>query len=288
LSKVLKAPSIAQERFSLGTSLKELKMREIEERVGQELEKAVKQANAITEKAQLEADKIVGEANKTLQEASLEADKILAQAEADGEIIKNNAYQEGHEKGTTEGFQAGHDEGFQKGLEEGRTQGRAELDKALDELNEFCNNIIKQRQEVIQQLEPDIVQLVFNIAQKVIHDEVSNGEAIRKLIKAILKQASDEDKLLVKVNPDDLEDVKKYTENLTVLNKFSDFRVIEDESIQRGGCIVETSYGYIDAQIDMQMEKIKEVLQTPTLAESQPDTPVYLTEPSTANSQDDK
>jgi len=279
LSKVLKAPTIAPERFLLGASLEELKMREIEERVRQELEKAVKQANAITEKAQLEGDKIIKEADKTMQEARLKADKILAEAKAEGEAIKHNAYQEGHGQGTTEGFQVGHDEGFQKGLAEGRVQGRAELDKALGELNELCNNIIKQRQETIQQLEPDIVQLVFNIAQKVIHDEVSNGEAIRKLIKAVLKHASDEDKLLVKVNPGDLEDVKQYTENLTILDKFSDFRVIEDESIQRGGCIVETSYGYIDAQIDMQMEKIKEILQTPTLAESQPETTAYLTEP---------
>ena len=246
----------------------ELDLREIEEKI----EKAQQEAEEILRKARQEAESIKQNA---LQEAESEKRSILEKARSEAEEIKARAYREGFEQGREEGFNSGHSQGVEKGREEGYEtgyrrgydegfeKGKTEFREAVQELKAIARSVIDQRRKILQEAEPELVDLALSIARKVIQDEIDSGRVIKNLVKAVIKYSLENDRLVIKVNPKDMEHLDKFKDDLFA--EVAETRVIEivqDESVEPGGCLVITSTGQIDAQIGGQLKKIVEVLKT--------------------------
>lgn len=156
-----------------------------------------------------------------------------------------------------------YDSAFAAGVEEGIAQG---LEKAREEnatlikhLKRIFDELVTQRDSLFQEAETFIIKLVTAIAKKVIRHELeSNPGYVETLVQETLGYVLDNDSVVVRVHPNDLELIKNVPEGSAL--SVRDFKRLEfkgDSSIERGGCIVETNSGTIDARLEVQLEEIE-------------------------------
>lgn len=191
---------------------------------------------------------IGGVIDREILDASDQAKIIISEAKAAAERIKAEAkdimaqVQGEMEKSKQEGFVQGQQEGLQQGLE-------------------MLQRVKELRQKLFDDNEREMVKLVFEIAEKIIGREFKdNDKAIMNVIRLAVSDAIG-DKIIVHVNPQDYENVKKNEEEL--LQKVESGKTLvfrEDDTVKIGGCVVETDIGTIDAQLDTQLNAIKKAL----------------------------
>jgi flagellar assembly protein FliH len=64
------------------------------------------------------------------------------------------------------------------------------------------------------------------------------------------------------VNPDDFELAGRYLQKLSkTMPQAGSAEVLPDPEVSRGGCIVRSSYGQIDQQLETQLERLVEQLK---------------------------
>ena len=226
--------------------------------------------------AELEAD-AHAKAEKIVQYARAEAQKLVHEtqeaAENEAAAIREeayqNAFQKGHEEGHEEGTQGGHDEGFvagqkegwDQGYKEGWEQGHHEYVDAINQLKKVANWIVEQRQQVVDQTESDLIGLVFDIVEKVVHHQIYNDHVIYHTARSMLEYTAGHERVLIRVNPDEIRVLEPYhDEFLTAIGEAVSLEIIEDPNVAPGGCLLETNLATIDAQVDTQLAKVRQTL----------------------------
>jgi|GEM_PF-1152968 len=181
-----------------------------------------------------------------LEEAEKKADRYLMEARKKIPMIEKEAYEKGF-------FQ-----GEQSGLEIGERKIKA----IADNFSQIVAELGKIKRKIYQDNEKEIIDMAIKISEKIVHQEISlNNEVIVSVAKAAISQAVDRENLIIKINPADFETVLKYKPK--IMDSMDGINVIllkKDEGILRGGCVVETDFGDIDAQIDHQQEEVKNTL----------------------------
>jgi len=103
---------------------------------------------------------------------------------------------------------------------------------------------------------------VMMISEKVIGKMVRENE---DTIKSIVRQAVDSslgERITVRLNPEDYKTVTNdELEFKDILDRTKRIFFKEDDSITKGGCIVETEVGTIDARLETQLKAIRKALE---------------------------
>lgn len=138
-----------------------------------------------------------------------------------------------------------------KGYEEGKQEAKASL---IEEILKAKN----LQEKFFKDCESQIMKLVLSIAEKVIGNLVEKEtDAIQAIVRQALEHALG-DRIVVRLHPNDFKRLKaeeNYFRDLLERTRQLHFK--EDETIQAGGCVVETEIGTIDAQLETQMKAIR-------------------------------
>ena len=220
--------------------------------------------------ARAEADRIIQEAEQSafnqVKEKNDEALQVKQKAEDEARDLLENADKQARslteeaEKQIAELHAASKKEGYAEGREEGFAEGRAEVDRLIEHLHSIISNAIEKRNQIIDQSETQIIDLVLLISQKIIKviSENQKNVVINNVIQALRKLKSRGD-VVIRVN---LEDVKLTSDHvkdfMRMVENVRSITVMEDSSVDRGGCIIETDFGRIDARISSQFKEIEE------------------------------
>ena len=154
-------------------------------------------------------------------------------------------------------------EGFEAGRKEGYDSGKEESDRLINKLHVMLSGVADKRQRIIDESESLIVDLILNIVRKVVRSitESQKDAVVNTVLKALSKLKTSAD-VTLRVNFDDAalttEHMKQF---LKKVEKAKSITVIEDSSVDRGGCIVETDYGSIDARISSQLREIEDKIR---------------------------
>lgn len=181
-------------------------------------------------KAQDKAQQIIEEAIQEAEKIKLEASRGLAQVEKEREEAKA------------------------QGREEGKTEG-------LEAFNEKLFELKNLKEKFFADAEPEMIHLVLNIAEKVIGEmAVKYKEVIGTIIRQAIERSLG-DRVVVRLHPEDYkmiqEEEKGWKEKF---DKTKHLHFKKDETIERGGCVVETEVGTIDAQLETQLKAIRKAL----------------------------
>lgn len=158
-------------------------------------------------------------------------------------------------------------ESYEKGLSDGIQKGR-ELQKneafhTLQSMVSLMKETGDLKKNILDKAEEQIIQLSLTIAEKVIHLEVTtNREVIRNVLKEAIRNIVDRENMKVRIHPQDFQYMMEIKSDF--LQNFDGIKNIifeEDVSIGRGGAIIETLFGEVDARLDQQYSEIK-VLMT--------------------------
>jgi len=125
-------------------------------------------------------------------------------------------------------------------------------------LHDLTTQLAHDKERLLDELYPHIVQLAITIARRIVAAEIrQDRRVVERTVKAALEDLACHGELHVRVHPDDrpvVQDILQTDE--TLLGRLSNLRVIGDSSIERGGCIVESDYEIIDADIPTQLAQI--------------------------------
>lgn len=153
--------------------------------------------------------------------------------------------------------------GFNKGEKEGYASARNRIDKTLNQFSSALSEISRLRKQIYADTEAEIVELALSIARKIVGCEIeTNPGLIAGVLTQALEKVETHQNVSVRINPKDL-DFIKYSD-LQVADTIESpeaIKIIEDPAISRGGCLVQTESGEIDARIEKQINVIEEAFR---------------------------
>ncbi len=205
----------------------------------------------VNEMLDIERRKLSEEADRQSEEiisqARIQADEIVAQANSLAESIKSQAYEEGKAIGIEDGnVQA------MKQLEEQRTALQAEYDTMFQELKE---------QE--QALEPRFADIMTGLIKKITGVVCENKkEVIIHLIDNALNNLERTKQVTIRISKEDIMAVSaRRSDFMKCLREDIEFDILEDASLSKNQCIIETDNKIIDCSLDAQLENLCEQIK---------------------------
>jgi flagellar assembly protein FliH len=249
----------------IGPTVEDLRREAEEFRAGweEEKKKLLAQAQEEAEVVKKNAEHVAFEevkrkniqAQKIRQEAEDEAQRILGEAKRRAEDLEHEINQK-VEQIEREALERGQKEGREKGFQEGRE----EVNRLVERLHKVITQAIDKRGQIIEEAETQVVNLVLLMTRKVIKviSENQKNVVINNVVQALRKLKSRGD-VVIRVNLADLELTTEHTNDfLSMVENVKSISVLEDSSVDRGGCIIETDFGQIDARISSQIHEIEE------------------------------
>lgn len=203
----------------------------------EEVKRKTDEASVIKSDAQAQADEIIANAKS-------EAEKIIQDAHLEEQKIKDDAKQDG--------FKQGHDDGY--------SAGESEIERLVERLRKMVEALMLRREEILKETEQQIVELVILMTRKVVKIiSETQKTAIMSNILAALKKVKSRGNVILHVN---LEDLKLASANadefIKRVENIQGITVVEDSTVEKGGCVVETDFGAIDARISSQLSELEE------------------------------
>jgi flagellar assembly protein FliH len=149
-----------------------------------------------------------------------------------------------------------------KGLSEGRMQAKKELEQSLAALLKVKEEVDVERSAFFDRMEPEVARLAVTIAEKVIAKELeAHPEVVIDLVKSALRRIREREVLRVRINPEDIPLVRAARDDMmSEISGIQKLDLIDDRRVGRGGCVVESSTGILDARIKTQLEQIERVI----------------------------
>ena len=209
----------------------------------------------IEEKGVIELKKVVTpsfrkiEAKPLIPSGPMTKEKI-SKVKSEAERIVEHAMQE------AEGIR-------EEAREAGREEGRAEVSSRIEEAMETLNQAVKERKNIIKDAEQEILRLALKVAEQIIRSEVSlHRDVCLNIVSEAISRVSDREQIIVKVNREDAEYLKRYKDRLAgMLDGVKSFSILEDSGIEPGGCVIETNLGFVDGKISTKLKSIEEALK---------------------------
>lgn len=196
-------------------------------------------------KQELESARI--ETQREKEAAHFEAEKMIKDAEL--KIIETE-----HES-RERGYKAGREAGFKDGADE--------VNRLIDRLGTIISHAVDVRDEIIKTSEKQMVNIILTVARKVIKDEIAERkDVVLNNIRAALQKIKDRDRVDIRVNFSDLElTTSNKDELIRMLESLKKVNVYEDSRVDRGGVIITTDVGEIDARVSTQLDEIEEAIR---------------------------
>jgi len=180
--------------------------------------------------------------------------------------IRETAEKEAREKGYAEGFK------------KGELDAREEFQPCLESAENIIQELSGFRKKMYPKVEREMIEMVISLVKKVIHFELSTrDDSIQEMIRLAVQSVLDKESMTIKINPADKEHAENFRPELQHL--FGEIKNISFEAntgIDRGGCIIETNFGTVDARMDKLGEQIDKILH---LAPPPPDDETPKQEP---------
>lgn len=195
--------------------------------------------------------------NRLQGQLKAEQEKAKQLYDQEIEVVKKNAYEEG----LKQGFGQGHQEGLEAGKAEGHQKYLIEMRGNIAKIEELTTAYEAAKNEIYTANERILVQLAFQVAKKVVLKELAVDEAyIQRVVKEIIDRLGVKESVRIKVSPKDLYRLENIKKELT--DHFSTLKNVTVESSDKvmSGCIVETDFNVIDAQIESQLKEIFDAL----------------------------
>lgn len=161
--------------------------------------------------------------------------------------------------GTKKGEQEVYSRGFTDGVNAGRLQILTDIKGELKIVRTLVEGIERLREEIYDKIEDDVVNMSCSIAKKIIYEITGhNRDVVVASAKEAIRRASDRAMLKIRINPVDYDTLNQNrSELLQCIDGIKSIIFEADESIQPGGCLVETNYGDVDARIDSQIRVVE-------------------------------
>jgi flagellar assembly protein FliH len=182
----------------------------------------------------------------SIKDTQAQAEAILKRARAEKEAIEMEAYR--------------------KGLEQGQAQGQKmavkRIEPLIQTLTKAVDEVKKIRQLIVEKHQDQILEILFLIAERIIHREINlSPDIVLDTVRQACTHLSETDEIRIRLHPSDFEYMRDIERILsTHLTGKRTLHFLEDATLDRGGVIIDTEFGEIDASIRSQIDHLREAV----------------------------
>lgn len=182
-----------------------------------------------------------GVVKRPLVEARAEAARLLAEAERTADETRESARRTARELRAA---------AYAEGQE-----------AALTELNALLLEARERREAALAEVERDVLRLAVRLAEKIIGREIQADPAtLADIVSTALRSARQHETLVVRVHPADLPEVQSRRERIDPAGRARFLDFVPDPQVSRGGCVIQSESGVVDAQLDTQLRALERAL----------------------------
>ena len=205
------------------------------------------------------------EARLIISQARRQRDQIIEHAREQASKIE----QEAQEKAKSQAREQGLREGYDLGVKQARDEIQKTLNAEAGELSRLAGRILQEltaaKEELMREASGELLDLAIEIARKVVGSvAVHDISAARANLAKVIELVDPAPELLVKVNPEQLDQLQsqmgELTESLCVRGLI---RLVADNRVSHGGVRLVTRQGEVDATIETQIRNVVEALVGP-------------------------
>jgi flagellar assembly protein FliH len=169
---------------------------------------------------------------------------VLSQAAAEAQALREAAHAEGYEAG--------------------RAEARAELEPAAAALQQAIMSVQADVVERADRLEAHAVDLGLFLAEKVLGGALAvQPERVVETVRGALRGIVERERITILVSPQDLDLVRESISDVVgSLGGVEHCEVQAERRVGRGGCIVRTTDGDVDARIETKLQRAREVIES--------------------------
>jgi len=194
------------------------------------------------------------EIQPAIEQVEEKSTSMLAEAQAHVEMMLNQAQMQVatiQEEARKAGWEAGYSEA-QKNAEQ-------ELSETVANIKHIVDAALAERERFWRENQRAVSDLVVAIAERIIGQELNiNPKIVTEIVGRAIKDANITGACRIRVNPTDYEILIPSWETIPSLQPSDKkWELVSDETVSRGGCIIEANGGTIDAQVETQLLQIK-------------------------------
>lgn len=199
------------------------------------------------------------EADAFLEQARADAQRILAQAAEEAKSVRERAVLQAEQDKMKIWEQARKD-----GFEEGKKQAMQEVDVAKAQFQEQIKEIEAEYQTMVDELEPEFVDLITGIYEHIFHVELeSYREILTHLICTTMRKVEGNRDFIIHVSAEDYPYVSMQKKQIVAgaTSAGSQVEIIEDITLTKGECLIETEGGIFDCGLGTQLTELRQKLK---------------------------
>ncbi len=201
-------------------------------------------------------DQLRADAEAIVDHAASDAESLIRQAESKAlELVEAARVRIAQME--EDARAAGRDQGYAAG----KTAAEDELAPVITTIRELIESIRVQRSAAIAAAEPELVRLAMAVAERVVHGELlTNQSVIVENVRQALTRLVSHEVVTLRVNPVDLDTIRAHRDQIVAAGDVEHLRIVEDARVDRGGVMVETDAGTIDAKIATQLREARRAI----------------------------
>lgn len=172
-------------------------------------------------------------AQETLEKAQIESEKKLERAKKQCQNLRKKA------------------------KEEGRNEG-------LEEFNHHLLEFEKQIKTIRSETQRQILPIALKAAKKIVNKELEiNPNVIVDIVMGALRPVTQYRHIKIYIHKEDKDLIEKERDQIRQqLDHVETFSIIEREDVEKGGCIIETEAGIINASLENQWRALEAAFET--------------------------
>ncbi len=197
---------------------------------------------------QFDMEAMQAEIDLKLQQAQEQADMIIQNAQQQAQAIMDDAHQQGYD--------AGYNTGYQEGV--------AAAQSLQDEINQQRGDLEKEYQQIVDELEPEMVDVLTQIYEHVFNIELREDKGIiLHLLKTTLSRIEPGKDLIVHISSDDYDEImdQKDVLDACITSPNTTMEIIEDPLLKENECMIESDSGVFDCSLGVELSEITRKLK---------------------------
>nr|WP_300859238.1 FliH/SctL family protein [uncultured Acetatifactor sp.] len=199
------------------------------------------------------------EAKELLEQSRAEAEELRAQAQAEAERILEEARAQAQAE-----KQQVLEQAKQQGYMEGMSRAQAHEGAMEQEYQEKARLLEEEYEQQIEMLEPNLVEAITGIYEHIFHVELSSyREILTSLISDVLHKLDGSRSFIIHVSKDDYAYVNMQKKQMLTgaVSESVSVDVVEDATVGRNECMIETENGIFDCGLGTQLSELKKRLR---------------------------
>ena len=187
------------------------------------------------------------EKEKVLAEARAEADEIINAANNEADSIMENAKAMGYDQGYAQGTEAAN----------------AEYTEKFNQLKQLEDELNAKYDQLVDEIEPNMVAVISDVFEHVLHVKYwDDKEIIYHLIRDAIHNVDGNQNFIIHVSKDDFGYVSMQKKDLlSGISSADTAEIIEDLTLGKNECFIETGGGIFDCSLETQLSGLKRELK---------------------------